>query len=1102
MITHLRKYITKFSAVGLTLILAFSSAVPSVFAASYGGYKVYDISIIDEKRQEIRGWGVTPSGYQNDAYEEPPVTTRNAARSAVFNDLGITMFRMDLIADCGYSDGSLNEAWMDKYKNYLKACVDQGITQYMVSTWNPPAGMWYVNEQGKRTLYEEYEDNFCKFVVNAFKDTIASGLPAPYAYSLQNEPQDGSKMVKYGDVQYIRVLKKMRKAFDENGLEDIMLLAGETAAHYQQKVIFGINFANLYNDPEFVNSIGAVITHSYVMTANSDDDDLYKFDMNLSTFPQLERWQTEFSGGPKATAMSNINNALFSTRVFIGDVCWGGMNRWFYWYGFFGTRQHVYADGRVRWMTTMDQTQALMYGDGYTEPKKTQLGVSLSTIWKNVPVGSYVYRCTTNDDDLVNKHALKADLIAFKNDKSTVLVSINNTGKEKHYNYNNLTGNSAKIYSITKDTVQEASYVKRNVINGSIKDFKCEPLSVNIIVTQNDDISEPEIKFDFDNSVVEKDGKYYTAGKDVKIKGTLDEKADLYVNGEKTELDENNGFEVVCDVEKKNPVVFECADGAGNKSKKISLEFVYQKDFINIRTDKTEDISTDNQYTVTGSANINTAVMCGDKEYPTDENGNFEISVSLNEGENEIKLTAHSGAKSAESTVNVFCDSVKPEITIENVPETTNDFEVIISGSVSEEVSSITVNGNIATQKDGNKFEIKQSLSEGDNEFTVTAVDTHGNVGEKTVNVKFERNGDTPHYVDNVAYVRHTTGGIKVDGILDEADWKMDLKMTKQVFGNLGATNISNFGLLWDDENLYIGAVVYDNDYKCEAKGPYSNDCVEFFVNPSNEKKGGYTKDDRQIFTGYINNDMTTYYKNKNVELDYAIKVYDDRYVVEIALPFSQINKTAEIGAKIGFDIVCNDNDTGASNRNAIVGWASEFNGNNNNTENFGTLVLSESDCDKYDDIEYLAAKAVKGTENDDTITKNGETLVLLDKICAAANADFYLNPNTGLINIFLADTSRVDLKENAYQIMKNGVPITFKCPVAVERNKFYTTEKERVYVEIVNGIPVNEKRRITGFKDNVYIDRTAAKAIFNLDWSIGENNELVFNSQTETEVK
>ncbi|UKI37658.1 MAG: hypothetical protein L6V93_06010 [Clostridiales bacterium] len=79
--------------------------------------------------------------------------------------------------------------------------------------------------------------------------------------------------------------------------------------------------------------------------------------------------------------------------------------------------------------------------------------------------------------------------------KSTVLVSINNTGKrEKHYNYNNLTGNSAKIYSITKDTVQEASYVKRNVINGSIKDFKCEPLSVNIIVTQNDDISEPEIK--------------------------------------------------------------------------------------------------------------------------------------------------------------------------------------------------------------------------------------------------------------------------------------------------------------------------------------------------------------------------------------------------------------------------------------------------------------------------------------------------------------------------------------------------------------------------------------------------------------------------------
>lgn len=209
--------------------------------------------------------------------------------------------------------------------------------------------------------------------------------------------------------------------------------------------------------------------------------------------------------------------------------------------------------------------------------------------------------------------------------------------------------------------------------------------------------------------------------------------------------------------------------------------------------------------------------------------------------------------------------------------------------------------------------------------------------------ITFERDSTTPHYVDNVAYVRHTTSGIKIDGILDEEDWKTDLKMTKQVFGNLGATNISNFGVLWDDNNLYVGAVVYDNNYKYEYKAPYSNDCIELFINPSNEKKGGYTKDDRQIFTGFINNDMTTYYKNKNCELDYAIKVYNDHYTVEIAIPFTQLNKTAEIGAKIGFDIVCNDNDTGGNNRNSIVGWASEFEGNNNTTENFGTLILSET---------------------------------------------------------------------------------------------------------------------------------------------------------------
>ncbi|UKI37661.1 MAG: hypothetical protein L6V93_06025 [Clostridiales bacterium] len=54
---------------------------------------------------------------------------------------------------------------------------------------------------------------------------------------------------------------------------------------------------------------------------------------------------------------------------------------------------------------------------------------------------------------------------------------------------------------------------------------------------------------------------------------------------------------------------------------------------------------------------------------------------------------------------------------------------------------------------------------------------------------------------------------------MDEADWKMDLKMTKQVFRKPRRNKYFKFrSFCGTTKNLYIGAVVYDNDYKCEAK--------------------------------------------------------------------------------------------------------------------------------------------------------------------------------------------------------------------------------------------------------------------------------------------
>lgn len=85
-----------------------------------------------------------------------------------------------------------------------------------------------------------------------------------------------------------------------------------------------------------------------------------------------------------------------------------------------------------------------------------------------------------------------------------------------------------------------------------------------------------------------------------------------------------------------------------------------------------------------------------------------------------------------------YVDPLPPTITLDEVPSSTMQDSVVISGSAGDAVS-VTVNGKAVPLTSG-RFSTTVSLAQGDNTITVVAVDRAGNSATKTVNVTYSFN--------------------------------------------------------------------------------------------------------------------------------------------------------------------------------------------------------------------------------------------------------------------------------------------------------------------------------------------------------------------------
>ncbi|WP_438446362.1 sugar-binding protein [Gorillibacterium sp. sgz5001074] len=217
--------------------------------------------------------------------------------------------------------------------------------------------------------------------------------------------------------------------------------------------------------------------------------------------------------------------------------------------------------------------------------------------------------------------------------------------------------------------------------------------------------------------------------------------------------------------------------------------------------------------------------------------------------------------------------------------------------------------------------------------FTVKSKDGAGNVSASSNPVQVTTDAS---YV--LLPTAKTTAVLTVDGKLDEAEWTMAKQVGKTISGT--ANNSAEFGVLWDDQYLYVGAKVTDAELFNNSNEPYLDDSVEVYLDGNHNQGSVYDSFDRQFIKGWNDSDLFESRGLKSGVL-HAWSAIPGGYSIELAIPWVSLGLTPAEGMLIGFDVAVNDEDTG-NGRDSQIMWAGT--GDNwSNTSSFGELLLSGS---------------------------------------------------------------------------------------------------------------------------------------------------------------
>ena len=178
-----------------------------------------------------------------------------------------------------------------------------------------------------------------------------------------------------------------------------------------------------------------------------------------------------------------------------------------------------------------------------------------------------------------------------------------------------------------------------------------------------------------------------------------------------------------------------------------------------------------------------------------------------------------------------------------------------------------------------------------------------------------------------------TYGTITVDG-KEDAAWKNAVTIPLTI--NIGSEVSSDAKVLWDNNNLYVYAVIKDSVLDKTGGEKHEQDSLEVFIDEDNGKTVSYGEDDKQYRINYLNEQSFNGKKCNAENVSSATKKIDGGYVVEAAFKWTDIKP--KNGTKIGLELQVNDAKDGK--RTGTLSWYDETGMGWSGSNVYGTVEL------------------------------------------------------------------------------------------------------------------------------------------------------------------
>ncbi|WP_020561335.1 sugar-binding protein [Thiofilum flexile] len=146
----------------------------------------------------------------------------------------------------------------------------------------------------------------------------------------------------------------------------------------------------------------------------------------------------------------------------------------------------------------------------------------------------------------------------------------------------------------------------------------------------------------------------------------------------------------------------------------------------------------------------------------------------------------------------------------------------------------------------------------------------------------------------------------------------------------------------WDYSNLYLRVAVDDNKFFRENDKPWHDDSIEVFFNTNATPQTQYdgVHQHHMIFRwGDSSITYGGYSARQHLNAQYAMKKFDNSYVLELIVPWPALGITPGMGTTLGIDIQVNDDDSGGL-RKGKLSWNDKRDEAWRNPSMLGSVVL------------------------------------------------------------------------------------------------------------------------------------------------------------------